>query len=256
MKRLKLNLDQLGKELEMLDNEHLCSIKGGWDGGYGAYGGYNSWEELWEAMQNGYVPPEGDYNPGGYSGYGDYGWGDYGSYGGYNGGWPGWFPPGSGGYFGGYGGYGGDGIGGYSGYGSYGSYGPDYDNSEVRISGGSVTNHGNGILYKGDDGRIVYFEGVNVATNSFDHNSAYQLNGNIYIGEDWRANGFDVYILAHEYGHYLQQQQYGSDTYYVNVALPSFISAAFNPENHHAQWYEENATHRGEQYLEEYSVYP
>ena len=42
MKRLKLNLDQLGKELEMLDNEHLRGIKGGWDGGYGAYGGYNS----------------------------------------------------------------------------------------------------------------------------------------------------------------------------------------------------------------------
>src|SRR5690606_380529 len=107
MKRLKLNLDQLGKELEMLDNEHLRGIKGGWDGGYGAYGGYNSWEELWEAMQNGYVPPEGDYNPGGYGGYGDYGWDDYGNYGGYNGGWPWWYSPG----------------GDYGGYGSYGGYG-------------------------------------------------------------------------------------------------------------------------------------
>src|SRR5690606_38111153 len=115
MKRLKLNLDQLGNELEMLDNEHLCGIKGGWDGGYGAYGGYNSWEELWEAMQNGYVPPEGDYNPGGYGGYGDYGWGDYGNYGGYNGGWPGWYPPG--GDYGGYGSYGGYNGGGYGGYG-------------------------------------------------------------------------------------------------------------------------------------------
>src|SRR5690606_5981604 len=90
---------------------HLRGIKGGWDGGYGAYGGYNSWEELWEEMQNGYVPPEGDYNPGGY---GDYGWGDYGSYGGYNGGWPGWDYPG--GDYGGYGSYGG-----YGGYGGYGS---------------------------------------------------------------------------------------------------------------------------------------
>ena len=108
MKRLKLNLDQLGQELEMLDNEHLRGIKGGWEGGYGAYGGYNSWEELWEAMQNGYIPPEGDYYPGGY---GEYGWGDYGNYGGYNGGWPWWYSPG-----GDYGGYNGGGYGGYGGY--------------------------------------------------------------------------------------------------------------------------------------------
>ncbi|MBE8721370.1 T6SS effector amidase Tae4 family protein [Sphingobacterium pedocola] len=108
MKRLKLNLDQLGEELEMLDPEHLHSIKGG----TGSYGGYNSWEELWAAMQNGYVPPEGEYNPGGY---GDYGWGDYG---GYNGGWPDW-------YGGGYGDYG---TGGYGNYGGYSGGQIDYSN--------------------------------------------------------------------------------------------------------------------------------
>src|SRR5690606_3447161 len=45
MKRLKLNLDQLSRELEMLDNEHLCGIKGSWDGGYGSYngGGYGGY---------------------------------------------------------------------------------------------------------------------------------------------------------------------------------------------------------------------
>ncbi|SDJ04339.1 hypothetical protein SAMN04487898_101157 [Pedobacter sp. ok626] len=110
MKRLKLNLDQLSEELEMLDPEHLRGIKGGYgeSGGSGGYGGYNSWEELWNAMQNGYVPPEGTYNPGGSGGYGNYG--------GYNGGWPGWYPPGGSGGYGGYspsGGYGG----GYGGYG-------------------------------------------------------------------------------------------------------------------------------------------
>lgn len=114
MKRLKLNLDQLGNELEMLDNEHLRGIKGGWDGGYGAYGGYNSWEELWEAMQNGYVPPEGDYNPGGYGDYGGY-WGNFGGYGGYDNPIP--IPEVIvyGGYGGGYGGYYNGGYGGYYG---------------------------------------------------------------------------------------------------------------------------------------------
>src|SRR5690606_42072714 len=107
MKRLKLNLDQLGQELEMLDNEHLRGIKGGWEGGYGAYGGYNSWEELWEAMQNGYIPPEGDYYPGGY---GESGGGDDGHYGGYHGGWTWGDSPG-----GGSGGHNGGGCGGWGG---------------------------------------------------------------------------------------------------------------------------------------------
>lgn len=94
MKRLKLNLDQLSEELEMLDFAHLHSIKGGYGesgGTNGGYGGYSSWEELWNAMLNGYVPPEGTYTPGGSGGYGGYG---------------GYYP--SGGYGGGYGGYGAD----------------------------------------------------------------------------------------------------------------------------------------------------
>ncbi|SDJ04416.1 hypothetical protein SAMN04487898_101159 [Pedobacter sp. ok626] len=124
MKRLKLNLDQLSEELEMLDPEHLRGIKGGYgeSGGSGGYGGYNSWEELWNAMQNGYVPPEGTYNPGGAGGYGGYS--GEGGYGGYNGGGPGWYPPGGSGGYGGYspsGGYGG-GYGGYGGSGGYGGY--------------------------------------------------------------------------------------------------------------------------------------
>jgi len=38
MKRLKLNLEELSKELEMLDAEYMRGLKGG----YGEYGGYNS----------------------------------------------------------------------------------------------------------------------------------------------------------------------------------------------------------------------
>jgi|GEM_PF-6744333 len=110
MKRPKLNLDELSKELEMLDAEYLRGLKGG----YGEYGGYNTWEELWEAMQNGYQPPEGTYYPGGDpSGTG----GDYGNdngYGGYNNQWPGGYPPGTDGEYGDYG------MGGE--YGDYGGY--------------------------------------------------------------------------------------------------------------------------------------
>jgi|GEM_PF-6303655 len=106
MKRLKLNLDQLSEELEILDFEYLRGVKGGYGdtgGGYGDYGYYTGYGgtpddpiELDEVEVNG--------------GYGGYGGGDSG------GGWPGWFPPAwpetggdTGGYApigGGYGGYG------------------------------------------------------------------------------------------------------------------------------------------------------
>ncbi|MFD2895627.1 hypothetical protein [Sphingobacterium arenae] len=153
MKRLKLNLDQLGKELEMLDNDHLRGIKGGWDGGYGAYGGYNSWEDLWEAMQNGYVPPEGDYNPGGYGGY----WGDFGGYGGYNNPIP---IPGVniyGGYGGGYNGYDDyweDYYGGY--YGNYGGYYTGAYGGYYNGGYGGYYNGGYGGYYGGGGGGGSY----------------------------------------------------------------------------------------------------
>jgi len=94
----------------VLDYAYLHSI----NGGSGEYGGYDSWAELWAAMQNGYIPPEGTYYPGmggygsgGYEtgGYGEEGYGGYGS-GGYNGEWSWWYYPG-----GGYGEYGAGGYG-------------------------------------------------------------------------------------------------------------------------------------------------
>lgn len=117
MKRLKLNLGQLGEELGLLNFECLQGIKGGYGNSGGSYGGYNSWQELWYAMQNGYMPPEGTYNPGGYGGYNG-GWPGWYSPGGSYGGWPGWYSPGMGGD---------DGAGGYGGYGGYGDPLPNGD---------------------------------------------------------------------------------------------------------------------------------
>ncbi len=129
MKRLKLNLDQLGEELGILDPGYLQGIKGGYGNSSGSYGGYNSWQELWDAMQNGYLPPAGTYNPGGAGGYGNYG--GYSGYGGYNGGWPGWYPPGTGG---GYGGAGSGSYGSYGGYGGYGGYGAQLPNGDCLFN--------------------------------------------------------------------------------------------------------------------------
>lgn len=166
MKKLKLNLDQLGEELGILDPGYLHSIKGGYGnygGGSGGYGGYNSWKELWYAMQNGYVPPEGTYNPGGAGSYGGYGnYGGYGGYGGYNGGWPGWYPPGTGGGYG---------------YGSYGGYGP----------GGYSTQYGNCIF-----DTLTYLSEVHGLGSSYDQTywlNVYRAqNGDNQFGHDSNGN--------------------------------------------------------------------
>jgi len=169
MKRLKLNLDQLGEELGILDPGYLQGIKGGYGNSSGSYGGYNSWQELWDAMQNGYLPPAGTYNPGGSGSYGGYGnYGGYSSYGGYNGGWPGWYPPGTGGGYGGYG---------SGSYGSYGSYGP----------GGYSTQFGNCIF-----DTLTYLSEIHGLGSSYDQThwlNVYRAqNGDHQFGHDSNGN--------------------------------------------------------------------
>lgn len=86
-------------------------------------------------------------------------------------------------------------------------------------------------------------------------NAAYQLNGTIHISDSWANNGFSNFDFAHEYGHYLQQEEIGTANYLVNVAIPSVISAWTNPENHSSQSYEIDATERGIGYMNNNSSY-
>lgn len=182
MKRLKLNLDQLSEQLEMLDAEYLRGIKGGYGesgGGSGGYGGYSSWEELWNAMQNGYIPPEGTYNPGGTGGYGGYS--GEGGYGGYNGGWQGWYPPGGSGGYGGYspsGGYGG----GYGGYGGNGGYQNQRSIAIIMDSGGSYLMDCN--YYTSTSGNLYY-------KTSYDDGQSWQDNYSPFQG-----NWFNSYYTG------------------------------------------------------------
>ncbi|SDF79300.1 hypothetical protein SAMN05421827_101568 [Pedobacter terrae] len=103
---LKLSLDALREEMTLIDQSDLSMLKGG----TGNYGAYNSWEDMYAAMQNGYVPPAGSYSPGGGNNGGYGGYGQYGGYGGYTNWWedPNYF--------------GGSGSGGYGSYGGYGGY--------------------------------------------------------------------------------------------------------------------------------------
>lgn len=113
MKKLKLNLEKLGEEMELLDMEFSKSIKGGdgGDGGYGSYGGGGGYGEGGYSWEN-YLDDVTIYGSyGGNSGTGGYGTGGTGGGGVYDPNW--WWNPnpteGSGGYgnTGGTGGYGG-----------------------------------------------------------------------------------------------------------------------------------------------------
>jgi len=54
-----------------------------------------------------------------------------------------------------------------------------------------------------------------------------QFAGLIVVGENAR------YLVPHEYGHYLQQRQYGTVGYIVRVGIPSLISGALLPADRH-----------------------
>jgi hypothetical protein len=75
---------------------------------------------------------------------------------------------------------------------------------------------------------IGNFYGANVYSNpAFNNGSALTL-GSIYVGENVWNNPNQLYILQHEYGHYLQLKEYGAIKYILKVGFPSFNSARVN----------------------------
>lgn len=117
-----------------------------------------------------------------------------------------------------------------------------------RINGGTIQNTGAGVVWTGDDGSSCTFYGVSFDVGGFcPGDAAYQLNGTIHIGSDWAEDGFGLYDFAHEFGHYLQQEEYGFWGYVKNVIIPS-VGTSGSP-NHYQTPCEKDATKRGEDYL-------
>lgn len=123
---------------------------------------------------------------------------------------------------------------------------------EVNISGGKLVNarDAGGVLYKGDDGASCLFKGVSLSLGRVVDRSAYQWNGTIHVSPGWIASGFTVNDFAHEYGHFLQQNQSGVIGY-CRIALSSMYSLATNPRNHSSRSFEREATELGRAYLKE-----
>lgn len=127
--------------------------------------------------------------------------------------------------------------------------------SSFPINGGKIVNYssevfGNYAVYYPDNGGSpIAMDGVNVSGGTFGQASdaAYQMNGEIHVGSGFDT--FDVNTLAHEYGHYLQQESMGDSSYMFGVAIPSVYSVLTNPEDHSSQPFEVDATNRGEEYF-------
>jgi len=122
----------------------------------------------------------------------------------------------------------------------------------LPITGGFLEAGMGGTTFHGKNGMKVFFPGIRFSTNMVAPHAAYQLGGVIYISVSWARRGFDLKAFAHEYGHFLQQQEWGILYYLFKVAIPSVFSAWFFPATHYLKSYEQDATFRGNRWLETY----
>ena len=120
----------------------------------------------------------------------------------------------------------------------------------IRICGGYLENTSRGTRYVGTDGRCVCFVGVRVRRGGWFVPSrvAFQFCGRIYVGRKWAGEDFSVLMIAHEYGHFLQQRELGFWRYLWRVAYPSVLSVLRDPYGHLHHPVEEDATRRGLRY--------
>lgn len=134
---------------------------------------------------------------------------------------------------------------------------PPSQSNAIIISGGELVQMGNDVIYYGNNGAHVTFRGVKYEINKhlIAPNTAYQLNGTIHISQSWLDNGFNIYNFAHEYGHYIQEEDMGKLEYYY-YALQSMYSLLTDPDNHGNTPFEKQAEELGYNYLINNTTYP
>lgn len=77
--------------------------------------------------------------------------------------------------------------------------------------------------------------------------------GHYSIGPKGYKATWKDHIFVHEYGHYVQSQQWGP-AYFGGIAIPSLMSAAFVEKwsgvNHHDRWFEADASYKGAKHFD------
>lgn len=122
--------------------------------------------------------------------------------------------------------------------------------ARIRIHKGTLWNTHDGVWYRGDDGRTVFFGGVRAVSGCTQRNSSFHFGGRIFIGRAWDT--YDLQAFTHEYGHYLQWCEWGR-LRYLWMGLRSVLSVLrdrlLHTETHFDEAYERDATRRGNTYL-------
>lgn len=129
----------------------------------------------------------------------------------------------------------------------------------IKIDGGFLQEVQDGTWYFGNDGRRIFFDGVGISTAGVVPGTAYQSGGVITISQEWINDAkrpFNIKDFAHEYGHYLQEQEMGSSAYWTDVAIPSAYNMLTDPKSHDYLPCEQDATKRGNDYMDSHTVYP
>ena len=132
--------------------------------------------------------------------------------------------------------------------------------TEVNIKGGSLVSYDNSgkgddyTVYQGNDGTLLVFDGVTAKNDYAPDGSAYQLNGTVHVGAGPTAC-FDVGTMVHEYGHYLQEESWGTVPYVVAAGAGSLYGRLDQDTDYYQIPTEAGANKRGQAYIDEYYPY-
>lgn len=99
-------------------------------------------------------------------------------------------------------------------------------------------------------GQSVLFGGVVCSNSSAPDGSACQLSGVIRVGEN-PAENFDISLMIHEYGHYMQQEEMGIMTYLVYAGSGSAYGRMSDTPYYQIPS-EADASNRGNEYIDSY----
>jgi len=95
---------------------------------------------------------------------------------------------------------------------------------------------------------VNYYDGATVVNSSWYGHGAFTLGSYISGGHTLRADPSNP-LFQHEYGHYLQSQDFGP-LYLNNYAIPSLMSAIFSHKTHKHYYTEQDANKRAIKYWE------
>lgn len=128
------------------------------------------------------------------------------------------------------------------------TYSPDM----VYINYGTIRNTNEGVVYLANDGKRCLFPEVKFKLSEKLGYRAYQMRGVIHVGSQWIGGNFKIDDFTHEFGHFLQEKEYGHFIYFFKIAVPSFCACGFlTGDERENLKIEKDASDRGKAFLDD-----